>query len=86
MGPGTATRRTAVASEAMGLGPDKITVQMGSTTLSPGPMQGGSNLVSQLQFIPHQVFLQRHENRAAEGGLQVARFMALAGSIFQKQA
>lgn len=46
MGPGTATMMTAVASDVLGLPPGKITVQMGSTTFPPGPMQGGSNVTS----------------------------------------
>jgi xanthine dehydrogenase YagR molybdenum-binding subunit len=46
MGPGTATMMTAVASDVLGIAPDKITVQMGSTAFPPGPMQGGSNVTS----------------------------------------
>lgn len=47
MGPGTATMMTAVASDAMGLAPNKITIQMGSTGLPPGPMQGVQRLHQQ---------------------------------------
>jgi xanthine dehydrogenase YagR molybdenum-binding subunit len=37
MGPGTATMMTAVASDSMGLAPNRITVQMGSTVYRRAP-------------------------------------------------
>lgn len=46
MGPGTATMMTAIASETMGISADKIVIEMGSTGLPPGPMQGGSTVTS----------------------------------------
>jgi xanthine dehydrogenase YagR molybdenum-binding subunit len=55
MGPGTATMMTAVASEAMGIPPGKITIQMGSTTLPPGPTQGGSNVTSTVGSAVYEV-------------------------------
>lgn len=46
MGPGTATMMTAIAAESMGIPADKIVIEMGSTGLPPGPMQGGSTVTS----------------------------------------
>jgi xanthine dehydrogenase YagR molybdenum-binding subunit len=46
MGPGTATMMTAIASESMGMPAEKIIIEMGSTGLPPGPMQGGSTVTS----------------------------------------
>ncbi|HYK47684.1 MAG TPA: xanthine dehydrogenase family protein molybdopterin-binding subunit [Parafilimonas sp.] len=46
MGPGTATMMTAIASDAMGIPADKITVHIGNTTLPPGSTQGGSATTS----------------------------------------
>ncbi|QNF31388.1 xanthine dehydrogenase family protein molybdopterin-binding subunit (plasmid) [Adhaeribacter swui] len=76
MGPGTATMMTAVASEAMGLTPDKITIQMGSTKLPPGPMQGGSNVTSTVGSAVHDV--------CAELKQQIAALASKEGSAFHK--
>ncbi|HEY0899796.1 MAG TPA: xanthine dehydrogenase family protein molybdopterin-binding subunit, partial [Sphingobacteriaceae bacterium] len=65
MGPGTATMMTAVAAEAMGITADKITVQMGSTTLPPGPTQGGSNVTSTVGSAVHEVCQALKERVAA---------------------
>jgi xanthine dehydrogenase YagR molybdenum-binding subunit len=46
MGPGTATMMTSVASTELGLPVNKIKVEMGSTSLPPGPTQGGSTVTS----------------------------------------
>ncbi|MDO9376146.1 MAG: xanthine dehydrogenase family protein molybdopterin-binding subunit [Ferruginibacter sp.] len=46
MGPGTATMMTTVAAKEMGLPVNKIKVEMGNTTLPPGPTQGGSTVTS----------------------------------------
>jgi xanthine dehydrogenase YagR molybdenum-binding subunit len=46
MGPGTATMMTKVASDAMCIPVNKIKIEMGSTLLPPGPMQGGSTVTS----------------------------------------
>ncbi len=46
IGPGTATMMTAIASDAMGIPPNKIAVQIGNTVLPPGPTQGGSATTS----------------------------------------
>ncbi|RZJ64622.1 MAG: xanthine dehydrogenase family protein molybdopterin-binding subunit [Flavobacterium sp.] len=42
MGPGTATMMTAIGADAAGIPADKIVIDMGSTGLPKGPMQGGS--------------------------------------------
>jgi xanthine dehydrogenase YagR molybdenum-binding subunit len=47
-GPGTATAMTIVASDAMGIPTNKISFQLGDSTLPPGPTQGGSNTTSTL--------------------------------------
>lgn len=76
MGPGTATMMTAVAAEALGLTPDKITVQMGSTKLPPGPMQGGSNVTSTVGSAVHEV--------CAELKQQIAALASQENSVFRK--
>ena len=76
MGPGTATMMTAVAAEALGLTPDKITVQMGSTKLPPGPMQGGSNVTSTVGSAVHEVCAALKE--------QIAALASREGSVFRK--
>ncbi|MDQ4142035.1 MAG: xanthine dehydrogenase family protein molybdopterin-binding subunit, partial [Bacteroidota bacterium] len=76
MGPGTATMMTAVASEAMGIAPDKITIQMGSTTLPPGPMQGGSNVTSTVGSAVHDVCAALKQ--------QIAALASKEGSVFHK--
>jgi xanthine dehydrogenase YagR molybdenum-binding subunit len=65
MGPGTATMMTAVAAESMGMSPGKIKVQMGSTTLPPGPTQGGSNVTSTVGSAVHDVCEAMKEEIAA---------------------
>ena len=74
MGPGTATMMTAVASDAMGLAPNKITIQMGSTGLPPGPMQGGSTVTSTVGSAVHDVCLALKEQIAALAGKEGSAF------------
>jgi xanthine dehydrogenase YagR molybdenum-binding subunit len=76
MGPGTATMMTAVASESMGLATDKIIVQMGSTTLPPGPMQGGSNVTSTVGSAVYEVCAALKQ--------QIAALATKEGSVFNK--
>jgi xanthine dehydrogenase YagR molybdenum-binding subunit len=65
MGPGTATMMTAIASDALGLTASKITVQMGSTGLPPGPTQGGSTVTSTVGSAVHEVCSALKEQIAA---------------------
>jgi hypothetical protein len=65
---------TAVASEAMGIAPGKIMVQMGSTTLPPGPTQGGSNVTSTVGSAVHEVCVALKE--------QIAALASKEGSVF----
>ncbi|MBD0350373.1 MAG: xanthine dehydrogenase family protein molybdopterin-binding subunit, partial [Flavisolibacter sp.] len=74
MGPGTATMMTAVAFDAMGLPVGKITVQMGSTGLPPGPTQGGSTVTSTVGSAVHEVCLALKE--------QIAALASKEGSVF----
>jgi xanthine dehydrogenase YagR molybdenum-binding subunit len=76
MGPGTATMMTAVASETMGIAPDKITVQMGSTGLPPGPTQGGSNVTSTVGSAVYDVCRALKEQIAAMAGKEGSAFHA----------
>lgn len=80
MGPGTATMMTAVASDAMGLEPVKITVQMGSTTLPPGPMQGGSNVTATVGSAVHDVCAALKEQIAALASKQGFPFQNANGT------
>ncbi|MCW3078726.1 xanthine dehydrogenase family protein molybdopterin-binding subunit [Segetibacter sp.] len=72
MGPGTATMMTAVASDLMGLPVNKITVQMGSTLLPPGPMQGGSTVTATVGSAVHDVCLALKEQIATLAGKEGA--------------
>jgi len=74
MGPGTATMMTAVASEAMGMSPGNITVQMGSTSLPPGPMQGGSNVTSTVGSAVHEVCTALKDQIASLAGKEGSPF------------
>jgi xanthine dehydrogenase YagR molybdenum-binding subunit len=76
MGPGTATMMTAVAAESMGIAVNNITVQMGNSTLPPGPTQGGSNVTSTVGSAVHDVCLALKE--------QIAALAAKEGSAFYK--
>ena len=54
-GPGTATSMTELASKTMGLPADKITLEIGDSSLPPGPTQGGSTTTSTLGSAVHEV-------------------------------
>lgn len=54
MGPGTATMMTTIAADLMGLPLNKIRIEMGSTNLPPGPMQGGSTVTSSVGAAVHE--------------------------------
>ncbi len=65
---------TAVASEVMGIAPGNIKIQMGSTKLPPGPMQGGSNVTSTVGSAVHDVCMALKE--------QLAALASKEGSVF----
>lgn len=65
MGPGTATMMTSVASETLGISPAMIKIQMGSTGLPPGPMQGGSNVTSTVGAGVYEICTALKEQLAA---------------------
>ncbi len=65
MGPGTATMMTTVASNQLGLPMNKIRVEMGSTLLPPGPMQGGSTVTSTVGAAVHETCTALKEQIAA---------------------
>jgi xanthine dehydrogenase YagR molybdenum-binding subunit len=79
MGPGTATMMTAVASDAMGLAPNKIKVEMGSTGLPPGPMQGGSTVTASVGSAVHDVCLALKEQLAVLAGKEGSVFRNVNG-------
>jgi xanthine dehydrogenase YagR molybdenum-binding subunit len=58
----------------MGLAPNKITVQMGSTGLPPGPMQGGSTVTSTVGSAVHDACLALKEEVAAIAGKESLGF------------
>lgn len=70
MGPGTATMMTAIASDLLALPPAKIKVQMGSTGLPPGPMQGGSTVTSTVGSAVHDVCQALKDQLAVLAGKQ----------------
>jgi len=47
-GPGTATSMTKIAADVMGLPTNKVSFQLGDSSLPPGPTQGGSTTTSTL--------------------------------------
>jgi xanthine dehydrogenase YagR molybdenum-binding subunit len=65
MGPGTATMMTTVASNEMGLPVNNIQIEMGSTRLPPGPMQGGSTVTSTVGAAVHETCAALKEQIAA---------------------
>jgi xanthine dehydrogenase YagR molybdenum-binding subunit len=65
MGPGTATMMTTVASNEMGLPVNNIKIEMGSTRLPPGPMQGGSTVTSTVGAAVHETCAALKEQIAA---------------------
>lgn len=74
MGPGTATMMTAIASKAMGIQANKITVQMGSTGLPPGPTQGGSTTTSTVGSAVHEASMELKQ--------QIAALASKEGTVF----
>lgn len=52
-GPGTATAMTKIASDLLGLPPDKIRFELGDSSLPPGPTQGGSSTTATLGTTVH---------------------------------
>jgi xanthine dehydrogenase YagR molybdenum-binding subunit len=46
IGPGTGTAMVSIASEQMGIPPEKIIFDLGDSALPPSPTQGGSGMVS----------------------------------------
>ena len=46
IGPGTGTAMATIASEVMGIAPEKIKVTIGDSSLPPSPTQGGSSVTS----------------------------------------
>lgn len=63
-GPGTATSMTGIASEVFGLPPDKITFELGDSSLPPGPTQGGSTTTSTLGSAVHDVCIALQQKLA----------------------
>ena len=63
-GPGTATSMTGIATEAFGLSPDKITFELGDSSLPPGPTQGGSTTTSTLGSAVHDVCVALQQKMA----------------------
>ncbi|HEX2847468.1 MAG TPA: xanthine dehydrogenase family protein molybdopterin-binding subunit [Chitinophagaceae bacterium] len=61
MGPGTATAMVQIASKAMDLPPEKIKFELGSSSLPPGPTQGGSATTSTLGSAVYDVCMALKE-------------------------
>ena len=74
MGPGTATMMTAIASEAMEIPVEKVTVQMGNSKLPPGPTQGGSATTSTVGGAVSEVCTALKE--------EIAKLAGKEGSVF----
>jgi xanthine dehydrogenase YagR molybdenum-binding subunit len=74
MGPGTATMMTKIASDSMGMKPNQIAIEMGSTGLPPGPTQGGSTTTSTVGTAVHEVCIELKQ--------QLAVLASKEGSVF----
>ncbi|PZR25378.1 MAG: xanthine dehydrogenase family protein molybdopterin-binding subunit [Citrobacter freundii] len=61
MGPGTATAMVQIASKAMDLPPEKIKFELGSSSLPPGPTQGGSATTSTLGSAVYDACMELKE-------------------------
>jgi xanthine dehydrogenase YagR molybdenum-binding subunit len=68
MGPGTATMMTTVASNALGIPVGNIKVEMGSTSLPPGPTQGGSTVTSTVGAAVYDTCVELREKIAQLAG------------------
>lgn len=72
-GPGTATSMTKIAADVMGLPTNKVTFQLGDSSLPPGPTQGGSTTTSTLGSAVHDAGLSLQQKLAdiatKEGGI-----------------
>lgn len=75
-GPGTATSMVGIATEAFGLPPDKITFELGDSSLPPGPTQGGSTTTSTLGSAVHDVCVALQQKMAEQA-------TAKEGSVFK---
>ena len=64
-GPGTATAMVQVASNAMGIPANKISFELGDSSLPPGPTQGGSTTTSTLGSAVHDVCIALQKKLAA---------------------
>jgi len=65
MGPGTATMMTTVASTELQLPVTRIKIEMGSTLLPPGPMQGGSTVTATVGAAVQETCIALKEQIAA---------------------
>jgi xanthine dehydrogenase YagR molybdenum-binding subunit len=54
-GPGTATAMVNIASDVMGIAPEKVSFELGDSSMPPGPTQGGSSTTSTLGSAVHDV-------------------------------
>jgi xanthine dehydrogenase YagR molybdenum-binding subunit len=54
-GPGTATSMMLIASQLMGIPTNKVSFELGDSSLPPGPTQGGSTTTSTLGSAVHDV-------------------------------
>ena len=54
-GPGTATAMVNIASDAMGIPAEKVSFQLGDSSMPPGPTQGGSSTTATLGSAVHDV-------------------------------
>jgi xanthine dehydrogenase YagR molybdenum-binding subunit len=64
-GPGTATSMTLIASQVMGIPPNKISFELGDSSLPAGPTQGGSTTTSTLGSAVHDVCQSLQKKLAA---------------------
>lgn len=64
-GPGTATMMTKIASDGLGIPANKIRVELGDSSLPPGPTQGGSSTTATLGTTVSQACVSLKKKLAA---------------------
>ncbi|MGB8191271.1 MAG: xanthine dehydrogenase family protein molybdopterin-binding subunit [Chitinophagaceae bacterium] len=69
-GPGTATAMVRIASDVMGLPSNKVTFQLGDSSLPPGPTQGGSTTTSTLGSAVYEAGIALQKKIAAQATQQ----------------
>jgi xanthine dehydrogenase YagR molybdenum-binding subunit len=80
IGPGTATAMVSLASETMGMPPDKIRFDLGDSSLPPAPQQGGSTITSSVGsavYLACNALKEKFQQLIGNGGQDKPDYAAL---------